>query len=334
MSTTHHHDHAHDHAHDHDHSDDHAHDHSDEHAHDHDHHHGALGHSHAPSSLKALVAVIALTGVVFFAELIAGIVSGSLALLADAAHMFSDSAGLVVALVALLVGQRGASKRATYGYRRAEVLAAALNAGTVGVIAVWIGVEAVLRLGHQEPVETGLMLVVAVIGLVVNGVSALVLVRRSHDNMNLRGAYLHVLMDMLGSVAVIIAGLVIKYTGFTAADTIASVFIALIIVPRAWKLFRAALNVLLEGVPAGVDPNKLVQELEALDGVADVHDLHVWSVTGEDVLVTCHIVTGVAAEEQCSLLDAATETLGKFGVGHSTIQLESEAHQGHEVIHH
>lgn len=161
MSTTHHHDHAHERGHSHDHHD---HDHHDHEHHDHEHHHhGALGHSHAPSSLKALVAVIALTGVVFFAELIAGIVSGSLALLADAAHMFSDSAGLVVALVALLVGQRGASKRATYGYRRAEVLAAALNAGAVGVIAVWIGVEAVLRLGHQEPVETGLMLVVAVI---------------------------------------------------------------------------------------------------------------------------------------------------------------------------
>lgn len=311
------------HSHDH-----HGHDHHDHHSHDHS------AHSHVPSSMRALVAVIALTGTVFFAEFVAGIVSGSLALLADAAHMFSDSAGLVVALVALLVGRRSASKSATYGYRRAEVLAAALNAGTVGVIAVWIGVEALLRLGRAEPVETGLMLVVAVIGLVVNGISALVLVRRSHDNLNLRGAYLHVLTDMLGSVAVIVAGVVIRVTGFTAADTIASLFIAFIIVPRAWKLFRAALHVLLEGVPPTVDPQELSARLEALEGVVDVHDLHVWSVTGQDVLVTCHVVTEVPAEQQCALLDAASAVLGDLGVGHSTIQLESTAHFDHEVIRH
>lgn len=310
-----------------------THDHSHDH-HKHDHIHAGHGHSHAPSSMKALVAVITLTGVVFLAELIAGMVSGSLALLADAAHMFSDSAGLVVALVALLVGQRAASTRATYGYRRAEVLAAALNAGAVGIIALWIGIEAVLRLGSHEPVETGLMLVVAVVGLIVNGISALVLVRRSHENMNLRGAYLHVLTDMLGSVAVIVAGLIIRFTGFTPADTIASLFIALIIVPRAWKLFRAALNVLLEVAPANFDPNTVSARLEALDGVVGVHDVHVWSVTGEDILVTCHVVTELPVEQQCALLDAAGAALAELGVGHSTIQLESQEHHGHEVIHH
>ena len=203
------------------------------HERDHDHGHS---HNHAPQSLSALVGVLTLTSVVFLAELIAGIVSGSLALLADAAHMLSDSAGLVVALAAMLVGRRAASSRATFGYRRTEVLAAALNAGAVSAISVWIVVEAVQRIGRAEPIDTGVMLLVAVIGLIVNAVSALVLMRRQHDNLNMRGAYLHVLADMFGSVAVIIAGIVIRFTGFQAADTIASVIIAaLILCSFSWK---------------------------------------------------------------------------------------------------
>lgn len=298
-----------------------------EHVHDH-------AHSHAPSSLAALIAVISLTATVFFAELIVGFISGSLALLADAAHMLSDSAGLIIALLALLIGRKEASKRASYGYRRAEVLAAAFNAITVGAIAIWIGVEAVLRLGHQHEVETGMMLLVATIGLLVNGISALVLVRRSHENMNLRGAYLHVLTDMLGSIAVIVAGVIIHYTGLVIADTIASILIALLIVPQAWKLFKKAINVLLEAAPAGVHIDRIEHAIAKIPGVVGIHDLHVWSVTGEDVLVTCHVVTDVQFADQCALLDQVTDILASQGVGHSTIQLESAKHYDHEVIEH
>ena len=265
-------------------------------SHEHDHSHGH-SHNHAPQSLSALVGVLTLTSVVFLAELIAGIVSGSLALLADAAHMLSDSAGLVVALAAMLVGRRAASSRATFGYRRTEVLAAALNAGAVSAISVWIVVEAVQRIGRAEPIDTGVMLLVAVIGLIVNAASALVLMRRQHDNLNMRGAYLHVLADMFGSVAVIIAGIVIRFTGFQAADTIASVIIAALILPRS---------------------------------------VHVWSVDGTDLLASAHIVVSETPAElaECSLLDAATAALTDHGIKHSTIQVESSAHAEHEEINH
>lgn len=304
-------------------------------SHEHDHHHGH-SHNHAPQSLSALVGVLTLTSVVFLAELIAGIVSGSLALLADAAHMLSDSAGLVVALAAMLVGRRAASSRATFGYRRTEVLAAALNAGAVSAISVWIVVEAVQRIGRAEPIDTGVMLLVAVIGLIVNAVSALVLMRRQHDNLNMRGAYLHVLADMFGSVAVIVAGIVIRFTGFQVADTIASVIIAALILPRSVQLLMEALRVLLEQVPAGVDLDAVHAALVAVPGVEEVHDLHVWSVDGTDLLASAHIVVSETPAELagCSLLDAATAALTDHGIKHSTIQVESSAHAEHEEINH
>ena len=305
------------------------------HEHDHDHGHS---HNHAPQSLSALVGVLTLTSVVFLAELIAGIVSGSLALLADAAHMLSDSAGLVVALAAMLVGRRAASSRATFGYRRTEVLAAALNAGAVSAISVWIVVEAVQRIGRAEPIDTGVMLLVAVIGLIVNAVSALVLMRRQHDNLNMRGAYLHVLADMFGSVAVIIAGIVIRFTGFQAADTIASVIIAALILPRSVQLLMEALRVLLEAAEERYSgPLEAVHAaLVAVSGVEEVHDLHVWSVDGTDLLASAHIVVSETPAElaECSLLDAATAALADHGIKHSTIQLESSAHAEHEEINH
>ncbi|APT84611.1 cation diffusion facilitator family transporter [Corynebacterium aquilae] len=293
-------------------------------------------HSHAPSSTGALLAVIALTTVIFLAEIIAGVLSGSLALLADSAHMLSDSAGLVMALVAILIGRKTATSTATFGYRRVEVLAAAINAVTVGLISVWIVVEAIMRLGHPETIDTGLMLVVAIIGLVANVGSALILARRQHDSLNMKGAYLHVLSDMLGSVAVIVAGLVIRYTGFVFADTIASLAIATLILPRTWALLRDAGRVLLEHVPQGVDAEDIQRAIEAVVGVHRVHDLHVWSVDGSQVLVTCHVVTtdtGCVAGH-CALLDSIHQALREVGVSHSTIQIEGAAHQQHEDICH
>lgn len=303
-------------------------------SHRHDHHGHSHDHSHAPSSLRALLAVIIFTAVVFLAELIAGLVSGSLALLADAMHMLSDSTGLIIAAVAMLIGRRARTARATYGFKRVEVLAAMTNAIVVTAISVWIVVEAIMRLGSEVEIQTTLMLVVAVIGFLTNGISALVLMRHRDSNINMRGAFLHVLSDMLGSVAVIIAGLIIRYTGWTPADTIASIAIAAIIIPRAFSLLREALNILLERVPAGADVEEVDAALRRIPGVTDVHDLHIWSIDGKEVLATCHLVIDTDTDHihSCGVLDRAEAELSGLGIDHSTIQLESAAHGDHESV--
>lgn len=311
----------------------HAHNHDGHGSHD-DHDHGGLGHSHAPSSLKALFAVIIFTSVIFFAELIAGLISGSLALLADAMHMLSDSTGLIIAAVAMLIGRRARTSRATYGYKRAEVLAAMVNATVVTALSVWIVVEAIMRLGKDVEIQTNLMLIVAVIGFVTNGISALVLMRHQDGNINMRGAFLHVLSDMLGSVAVIIAGLVIRYTGWMPADTIASIAIAAIIIPRAFSLLKEALNILLERVPTGAEPAEVDAALRKVPGVSDVHDLHIWSIDGKEILATVHLVVDSSTNQlhSCGVLDRAEAELSKLGILHSTIQLESADHSDHESV--
>ena len=172
----------------------------------------------------------------FVAEVVGGWLSGSMALIADAMHMLSDAAGLIISLIASIVGQRAASATATYGYRRVEVLAALINAVAVLSISVWIVVTAVRRLGDPQPVETTSMMVIAVVGLVANAASAWVLSRHRESSINVQGAYLHVLVDMLGSVAVLVAGAVIALTGFTGADVVASLLIAALVLPQAWRL--------------------------------------------------------------------------------------------------
>lgn len=310
-------------------------DHTHQHGHRHGgHDHAGHDHSHAPSSLRALLTVIIFTAAVFLAELTAGLISGSLALLADAMHMLSDSTGLIIAAVAMLIGRRSRTAHATYGFKRVEVLAAMTNAVVVTAISVWIVVEAIMRLGSEVEIQTTLMLVVAVIGFLTNAVAALVLMRHRDSSINMRGAFLHVLSDMLGSVAVIIAGLVIRYTGWTPADTIASIAIAAIIIPRAFTLLKEALIILLERAPAAADPDKVDAALRDIPGVSDVHDLHIWSIDGKEVLATCHLVVDTEAEglHSCGVLDRAEAELAGLGIDHSTIQLESAAHGDHESV--
>ncbi|MCK7643051.1 cation diffusion facilitator family transporter [Corynebacterium sp. P6145] len=273
-----------------------------------------------------------LTTTIFLAEVIFGLLSGSLALLADAAHMLSDSAGLVIALVAILIGRRAATSSATFGFRRIEVIAAAVNALSVGAISIWIVVEAIKRLGGHGHIDTTMMLIVAVIGFVANGGSALLLVRRQHDSMNMRGAYLHVLSDMLGSVAVIIAGLIVRATGFILADTIASVVIAAIILPRSMRLLLDATRVLMERVPGNVDLDEIRGTLAEIPGVETVHDLHVWTMDGSELIATCHLVIDPdRVESGCDVLDIANRSLEKVGVTHATIQIETAHHADHEA---
>lgn len=304
----------------------HGHSHTHTHGHGHSHEHGH-DHSYVNTPLKALAIAATVTGVIFFAELIGGLVSGSLALLSDAMHMLSDAAGLIIALLAAVVGNKAASSKATYGYRRVEVLAALFNAIAVTLVVVFIVVQAVRRLGSDYEIDTGMMLVVALIGLVANAISAWVLSSQQNNSLNVKGAFLHVMADLLGSVAVIIAGLIIRFTGFTFADTIASLLIVAFVLPRALGLLWKTIEVLLERVPRGVDLHEIEKALNALPQVMMVHDLHVWTTDGVDVLATVHLVV---QEHDYRVLDLAQEALREFGIEHSTIQLEHPNHIQHE----
>lgn len=308
------------------------------HAHQHSHGHGHA-HGAADAPLRALAAALGITSVIFIAEVVGGWLSGSMALLADAMHMLSDAAGLIIALIAVLTGRRAASRRATFGYRRVEVLAALVNAATVMGISVVIVVEAVRRLRAPAEIATGPMMVVAAVGLVANAASAWVLAAHRGQSVNVQGAFLHVVVDMLGSVAVIAAGAVIHFTGFAAADVVASLLIAALVLPRAWQLLRQSAAVLLEQVPEGFDVEAVEPALRAVPGVADVHDLHLWSLDGLNVLATAHLVLdeahcgdGAGAADQARVLDCAQAALLELGIGHSTIQLERPEHEHHESI--
>lgn len=301
-------------------------------AHGHDH---GLGGTHAATApLRALATAFGITATVFLAELVGGLLSGSLALLSDAMHMLSDSAGLVIALLAAVVGRMGASASATFGHRRVEVLAALGNALAVTAVVVWILVQAVGRFGHDHEIDTTMMLLVAVVGLVANGLSAWVLSRHRSGSLNVRGAYLHVLADMLGSVAVISAGLVIRFTGWTTADAIASLVIVALVLPQSLKLLWQTLRVLLEHAPPGVDTGEIARALCAVPGVTAVHDLHVWSTDGVTPLATCHLVVeeSCPGPAECSILGDARSALHRLGIEHSTIQLESPGHVAHERV--
>lgn len=291
-------------------------------------------HDHGSAPLRALGVAAAITGTVFAAELVGGLVSGSLALLSDAMHMLSDAAGLLIALVAAWVGRRGASRSATFGHRRVEVLAALVNAVAVTGVVVWIVVQALGRVGGQHDIDTATMLGIAVLGLVANAVSAWVLSRHGGHDLNVRGALLHVLADMAASVAVIVAGLVIRFTGWTPADTIASLAIVAFVLPRSMSLLWRAVEVLLERVPRGVDTAEVAAALARIEGVREVHDLHVWSTDGVTPLATVHLVVEESCVEPdgCGILDEAQAALRELDIEHSTIQLEHPGHLQHEDV--
>lgn len=290
-------------------------------------------HSHVPQNapLRSLVVALTITAVVFAAELIGGWLTGSMALMADAMHMLSDAAGLIIAVVAILIGRRKASLQATYGYRRVEVLAALINAATVLVVSVWIVVEAFRRLRSPEPVDAGPMLIIAAIGLAANAASAWLLNRQRKNSINVQGAYLHVLVDLLGSVAVLVAGGVIMLTGYMFADVVASLAIAALVLPRAWQLMMRSARVMLEHVPGGFDAAGVEPAIRAVSGVADMHDLHLWSLDGVHVIATVHVVPD-SATDAGRLLDEVQAALRQLGVEHATVQIEPPEHVAHEHV--
>ena len=295
------------------------------------------GHRHPPGPPQfrgRLRVVLALTATVLLAQLVGGLASGSLALLADAGHMFTDVAGLILALLAMRIAARPATPEKTFGYLRAEALSAFGNAALLLLIATWVAVEGVRRLARPPEVADGLMLLVALVGLAVNAVGLVLLRGGREHSLNLRGAYLEVLGDLLGSAAVVAAALVIRFTGFTAADPLASLVIVALIVPRAVALLRDAVDVLLEAAPKGMDLSEVRRHLADLPHVHGVHDLHAWSLgTGVPVL-SAHVVIDPDCFEDGhapQLLDQLQSCLaGHFDVEHSTFQLEPAGHSDHE----
>jgi cobalt-zinc-cadmium efflux system protein len=297
------------------------------------------GHSHAgPGTASGahrgrLAIALAMTSTVMVVEIVGGLLSGSLALLADAGHMATDAAGIGLALIAVTLAQRPATLRRTFGLQRVEILAATANALVLFGLAAFILVEAYRRVSDPPEISSGLMLVVAVVGLVVNTVSLLLLRRGQAESLNMRGAYLEVLGDLLGSVAVIAAAAVILLTGFGLADPVASVLVALMILPRAWTLLRETLDILLEAVPKGVDLDDVRAHVLAMDGVVDVHDVHAWTITSGLPVMSAHVVVedDLAAGDHALVLDRLAECLDEhFDVEHCTFQIEPARHRDHE----
>ncbi len=302
-------------------------------------------HSHGPHGVTAtgkhrrkLVLVVVITLAVVVVQIIGAILSGSLALLADAGHMLSDAAGVFIALLAAWIATRPATIRSTYGYQRAEVLAALANALLLMVIAVVIAIEAIRRFNQASDVQTDIMLAAAVLGAVANLVCLLTLHGGHKESLNVRGAYLEVLGDLLGSIAVIIAAIVIAVTGFQQADAIASIAIAVMIVPRAWSLLRDVINVLLEAAPKGVDPATIREHILRVDGVVDAHDIHAWTITSGVPVFSAHVVVdsdALNAEGLDTMLDRLTHCLSNhFDTEHCTFQLEPTEHASHENHQH
>lgn len=285
-----------------------------------------MPHAHgtaASANRGRLVAVFALTLVVFLIELVGGLVSNSLALLADAGHMFTDVAGIGLALLAIWFAGRPANGGRTFGYLRLEILAAVVNAVLLFGVSAFILFEAWRRLSEPPDIATGLMLAVALVGLAANAVSLFLLRKAQGESLNMRGAYLEVMGDFAGSAAVIVAAIVIGLTGWTPADAVASALIGLLIIPRTWRLLRDAVDVLLEATPKGMDLDEVRTHILRAKGVSDIHDLHAWTITSGMNVLSAHVVLDEGADPPAVLDELCRCLSGDFDIEHSTFQLES-----------
>jgi cobalt-zinc-cadmium efflux system protein len=299
--------------------------------HDHDHAHGHAhdhGHSHAAAASRSrLTIVLGLSATYLVAEVVGGYLTNSLALLADAGHMLSDVASLVLALVAMRVAQRPPTTQRTFGYQRAEILAALANGAALLAASVWIVVEAWQRLRAPAEVAGLPMLAIATGGLLVNLISMAVLHSGRNGGLNERGVWLHVATDALGSVGAMVAGVAVWRFGFTLADPIVSVAIAILVAVSSWRLLRETVDVLMESAPAHVDVAAVRRAMSDVPGVLRVHDLHVWSISSGTVALAGHVQVAVtmAREEQAALLSTLCATLrDEYGIGHVTIQMEPD----------
>jgi len=302
--------------------------------------HSHAGHTHGGGTASGkhksqLMGALALTSSFMLVEAVGGWLTGSLALLADAAHMLTDAGGLALALIAIRFAERPATPQKTFGYVRLEILAALTNAVVLLLLTIFILYEAVDRFLNPPPILAGPMLAVALVGLAVNLGSMKLLAAGSSESLNVKGAYFEVMSDMLGSLGVIIAALVVMFTGWRLADPIIGAGIGLFIVPRTWSLLRQAVHILMEGTPPEIDMVMLESALKEIPGVLAIHDLHVWTITSGLDAMSCHVVIADMGRARETLLAANDCMKTRFNLTHTTIQIEDpvlrEA-EGHKTI--
>ncbi|QZY50736.1 cation diffusion facilitator family transporter [Leucobacter tenebrionis] len=304
-------------------------------SHGHNHDHGLEGHATAGGKhRKKLILVLSITATIFLVQVVGALISGSLALLADAGHMLTDATGVLIALIATFIAALPATSKRTYGLMRVEVLSAMINGIVLSVICIVIVYSAIQRIGSEVEIETGPMLIAAIIGAVANLVSLLILQSGQKESINVRGAYLEVLGDLIGSGAVIIAGFIIMFTGWNWVDQVAAFAIALLIAPRAYSLLKDVVRILLESTPKDVDLDQTREHMLSVPGVEQVHDLHAWTITSGVNAMSAHVVVDEETldwERYDRILDELHACLGEhFDTEHCTIQLEPSHHASHE----
>ena len=282
-------------------------------------------------SRRALTLVLALTVTFTAAEVVGGLLTGSLALLADAGHMLSDNLSLGIALLAAWLAGRPATPEKSFGYKRAEILAALANGVTLVAISIWIFVEAYSRLREPPEILGGWMLAVAAIGLLVNAAGALILSRAASESLNVQGALRHVVADALGSVGVIAGALAVILTGWRYADPLVSVAIGALILASSWSLLRDSTNILLEATPRGIDAEEVGRHMAGAEGVVEVHDLHIWTITSGFPALSAHVLVG--RSEDCHARRRYLEDLlaRKYGISHTTLQVDHVGDHGGEM---
>ena len=299
----------------------HRHDHADGHAHGHQH--DGHSHAHAPASFdRAFALGVGLNLAFVVAEVLFGLRTHSLALIADAGHNLGDVLGLVLAWAGVVLARRQPTPRRTYGMRRFSILAAIANAGILLIAVGAIIVEALERLRHPAPIAGGLVSVVAGIGIVINLGTALAFMRGREHDLNIRGAFLHMLADAAASAGVVVAGLLIVATGLLWIDPLVSLLLAALITWSTWGLARDSVNLALDAVPAGIDPLEVEAVLRNLEGVVEVHDLHIWGMSTTDVALTAHLIRPCHGGEDALLATATRQLRERFGIAHATLQVE------------
>lgn len=296
------------------------------------------GHSHdvkVEGYEKPLWIALILTASFMVAEVVGGILTNSLALISDAAHMFTDSAALAISLLAIQIGKKAADKKRTFGYHRFEILAAAFNAILLFGVAIYILVEAFLRISNPPDIQSNLMLIIASLGLLVNLIAMKLLSQSKDDSLNVKGAYLEVWSDMLGSVGVIVGALLIRWTGWGWIDSVIAVGIGLWVLPRAWALLKQSTHILLEGTPEHLNIDEIKQALSSHWGVGSIHDLHVWSISSGKSSLSVHVVCQHREMDWPDLLHQIRAMLAvRFDLHHTTIQLEATPCGLADVDHH
>ncbi|MBX3313727.1 MAG: cation transporter [Actinobacteria bacterium] len=300
--------------------------------------HGGHDHGHVSISAGArhkgrLVAALGVLVVFLVAEVIGALLTNSLALLSDAGHMLTDVLGIGMALAAIQLASRGSSRsHRTFGLYRLEILAALANAMLLFGVAGWVIYEAVGRIGDPVEVASTPMLVVAVAGLLANVVAFVLLRGAAEESLNVRGAYLEVVADLVGSVGVIVGAVLIGVTGETWIDPVIGVGIGLFILPRTWSLGAQAVRILVQAAPPGTDLEAMASDLEAIEGVTDVHDLHVWTLTSAMDVASAHVMVSVGTDHHGVLDQARDLLLDRYGIGHATLQVEPDDHRGCEEV--